>query len=83
MTIFTIVFTRVIFQVWYNADGFLDKNRDTLRPDVVELLISSRIPVHSILVSLFGTSFTMTILCIIFTDDIKDVPGSEESSRVW
>ncbi|XP_048509561.1 uncharacterized protein LOC105693576 isoform X2 [Athalia rosae] len=30
-------------QVWYNVDGFLDKNRDTLRPDVVELLISSKI----------------------------------------
>ena len=34
-------------QVWYNVDGFLDKNRDTLRPDVVELLISSKIPVRS------------------------------------
>lgn len=34
-------------QVWYNADGFLEKNRDTLRPDVVDLLISSRIPVRS------------------------------------
>lgn len=32
-------------QVWYNVDGFLDKNRDTLRPDVVELLISSKINV--------------------------------------
>ncbi|CAB0035466.1 unnamed protein product [Trichogramma brassicae] len=32
-------------QVWYNVDGFLDKNRDTLRPDVVELLISSKIPI--------------------------------------
>lgn len=30
-------------QVWYNVEGFLDKNRDTLRPDVVELLISSKI----------------------------------------
>ncbi|XP_023316209.1 unconventional myosin-XV isoform X2 [Trichogramma pretiosum] len=34
-------------QVWYNVDGFLDKNRDTLRPDVVELLISSKIPMVS------------------------------------
>lgn len=32
-------------QVWYNVEGFLDKNRDTLRPDVVELLISSKISV--------------------------------------
>ncbi|KAI5698764.1 hypothetical protein M8J75_011771 [Diaphorina citri] len=31
--------------VWYNVEGFLDKNRDTLRPDVVELLISSSLPV--------------------------------------
>lgn len=34
-------------QVWYNVEGFLDKNRDTLRPDVVELLISSKISVRS------------------------------------
>uniref|UniRef100_A0A8D9AYW5 Unconventional myosin-XV n=1 Tax=Cacopsylla melanoneura TaxID=428564 RepID=A0A8D9AYW5_9HEMI len=33
--------------VWYNVDGFLDKNRDTLRPDVVELLISSSLPMLS------------------------------------
>lgn len=37
-------------QVWYNVEGFLDKNRDTLRPDVVELLISSKISVSSRLV---------------------------------
>lgn len=35
-------------QVWYNVDGFLDKNRDTLRPDVVELLICSKISVNNI-----------------------------------
>lgn len=34
-------------QVWYNVDGFLDKNRDTLRSDVVELLISSKIQMVS------------------------------------
>ncbi|XP_018313717.1 unconventional myosin-XV isoform X2 [Mycetomoellerius zeteki] len=34
-------------QVWYNVEGFLDKNRDTLRPDVVELLISSKISMVS------------------------------------
>ncbi|KAK6643275.1 hypothetical protein RUM43_004780 [Polyplax serrata] len=34
-------------QVWYNVDGFLDKNRDTLRSDVVELLISSKIKLIS------------------------------------
>lgn len=36
-------------QVWYNVEGFLDKNRDTLRPDVVELLISSKVTVRNIL----------------------------------
>ncbi|XP_063236075.1 unconventional myosin-XV [Bacillus rossius redtenbacheri] len=34
-------------QVWYSVDGFLDKNRDTLRPDVVELLISSKLALLS------------------------------------
>lgn len=34
-------------QVWYNVEGFLDKNRDTLRGDVVELLISSKIKLIS------------------------------------
>ncbi|XP_014248612.2 unconventional myosin-XV isoform X2 [Cimex lectularius] len=33
--------------VWYNVEGFLDKNRDTLRTDVVDLLISSSIPMVS------------------------------------
>ena len=32
-------------QVWYNVEGFLDKNRDTLRTDVVNLLINSKITV--------------------------------------
>ncbi|XP_049869603.1 unconventional myosin-XV [Pectinophora gossypiella] len=31
-------------QVWYNVDGFLDKNRDALRADVLELLCSSEVP---------------------------------------
>ncbi|XP_059488251.1 unconventional myosin-XV isoform X2 [Neocloeon triangulifer] len=34
-------------QVWYNVEGFLDKNRDTLRQDVVDLLIGSKIPMVS------------------------------------
>merc|ERR1719225_2226900 len=29
-------------QVWYNVEGFLDKNRDTLRYDVMSLMISSK-----------------------------------------
>lgn len=29
-------------QVWYTVDGFLDKNRDTLRSDVLDLLSGSR-----------------------------------------
>ncbi|KRT81983.1 Myosin head, partial [Oryctes borbonicus] len=31
-------------QVWYSVDGFLDKNRDALRPEIVELLASSKEP---------------------------------------
>lgn len=34
-------------QVWYNVDGFLDKNRDALRGDVLELLCSSDVPLVS------------------------------------
>ncbi|XP_023214568.1 unconventional myosin-XV-like, partial [Centruroides sculpturatus] len=34
-------------QVWYSVDGFLDKNRDTLRSVVVDLLISSKVPVRN------------------------------------
>ena len=31
-----------VFKVWYSVEGFLDKNRDTLRYDVMGLLISSK-----------------------------------------
>lgn len=31
-------------QVWYCVEGFLEKNRDALRPDVLELLASSKLP---------------------------------------
>ena len=34
-------------QVWYTVDGFLDKNRDTLRMDVLDLLTDSRISMIS------------------------------------
>lgn len=31
--------------VWYNVDGFLEKNRDDIRPDILELLDNSALPV--------------------------------------
>lgn len=31
-------------QVWYCVEGFLEKNRDALRPDVLELLAASKLP---------------------------------------
>jgi myosin-15 len=31
-------------QVWYNVDGFLEKNRDALRSDVIEMLSTSQEP---------------------------------------
>lgn len=43
--------------VWYNVDGFLDKNRDTLRPDVVQLLISSSLPMLSKMFSSLRNNF--------------------------
>jgi len=36
--------------VWYNVDGFLDKNRDLLRSDVIDLFSSSR---NDILANMF------------------------------
>lgn len=52
-------------QVWYNVEGFLDKNRDTLRPDVVELLISSKISVSFCPFSSveWNYSFSLKTLC--------------------
>lgn len=43
--------------VWYSADGFLDKNRDTLKNDVIDLLISSKMP----MVSKMFTQYKQTI----------------------
>ena len=34
-------------QVWYSVEGFLNKNRDTLRQDVIELMIGSRMAMIS------------------------------------
>ncbi|CAG0890159.1 unnamed protein product [Cyprideis torosa] len=34
-------------QVWYSVDGFLEKNRDPLRSDILELLCSSKIQMVS------------------------------------
>ena len=65
-------------QVWYNADGFLDKNRDTLRPDVVDLLISSRIQVG--ICNLTRATGTLKKFC--FADDFENVPGYEKCPRI-
>lgn len=32
-------------QVWYNVDGFLDKNRNILKSDAVEVLMTSKMPI--------------------------------------
>ncbi|KAL1494091.1 hypothetical protein ABEB36_009744 [Hypothenemus hampei] len=49
-------------QVWYSVDGFLDKNRDILRPEVIELLISSKEPlVNSIAKPLSNQSQSRTL----------------------
>lgn len=32
-------------QVWYNVEGFLEKNRDAVRPDVLDLLSTSDLPI--------------------------------------
>lgn len=29
--------------VWYNVEGFLEKNRDSLRPEILELLSTSSV----------------------------------------
>lgn len=66
-------------QVWYNVDGFLDKNRDTLRPDVVELLISSKINVSLNKSDDFNvsTAYFINIRCF-HLDGEQDVPTREE-----
>jgi myosin-15 len=49
-------------QVWYSVDGFLDKNRDALRPEVVELIASSKEPlVVSIAKPLINQAQTRTL----------------------
>lgn len=55
-------------QVWYNVEGFLDKNRDTLRQDVVDLLVSSKLPVSAI------TYFLKYNLTLIVADGEQNVP---------
>ncbi|XP_060523322.1 unconventional myosin-XV [Cylas formicarius] len=49
-------------QVWYSVDGFLDKNRDILRTEVIELLASSKEPlVSAIAKPLLNQAQTKTI----------------------
>lgn len=83
----------IIFKVWYNADGFLDKNRDTLRPDVVDLLISSRIQVsweesiyqfirYQLAVPITHHIPSLSLsLSLLVPDDFKNVPRHEKSAR--
>lgn len=68
-------------QVWYNVDGFLDKNRDTLRPDVVELLISSKISVSSRFVYAKGWKNSVVYTVVMITDGQQDVPACQNHSR--
>lgn len=68
-------------QVWYNVEGFLDKNRDTLRPDVVELLISSKISV-SFPPSLDNiVNFRQRYIIVIFADGQQDVSACQNHPR--
>jgi myosin-15 len=31
-------------QVWYNVEGFLEKNKDTIRSDILDLCLNSKMP---------------------------------------
>lgn len=72
-------------QVWYNVEGFLDKNRDTLRPDVVELLISSKIsvgfPLSLVNIKSFRQRYIAYVCVTIFADGQQDVPARQNHSR--
>lgn len=39
--------------VWYQVEGFIEKNRDSLRPNLIELLMSSKVSVISNMISKF------------------------------
>jgi len=74
--------------VWYNVDGFLDKNRDTLRPDVVQLLISSSLPV-SVTSDRTPRQQQEPFLCFadveqnvqLFAKQLRDVENVEQGQR--
>lgn len=68
-------------QVWYNVEGFLDKNRDTLRPDVVELLISSKISVSFPLLLENIKIFRQRYIIVIFADGQQNVPACQNHPR--
>lgn len=68
-------------QVWYNVEGFLDKNRDTLRPDVVELLISSKISVSFPLSLENIKNFRQRYIIVIFADGQQNVPACQNHPR--
>lgn len=68
-------------QVWYNVEGFLDKNRDTLRPDVVELLISSKISVSPFSVHFIRSRWNAFSFHDSFPDGEQDVPTREDGPR--
>jgi myosin XV len=59
-------------EVIYQVKHFLDKNRDLLRPDVVEMFINSRNHVRTIYISWFVINFNL------FSNEIeahlKDIP---------
>lgn len=71
--------------VWYSADGFLDKNRDTLKNDVIELLISSKMSMVSKMFVQYKKSMELpranNTLSKHSSSSFKNTPSKSDLSR--
>ena len=65
--------------VWYTADGFLDKNRDLLKNDVIELLISSKMPMVSKMFTQYKQSIELSRQNTLSRTSFKQTSSSSKN----